>query len=133
MTIEQFFNEYGAQFRNPERMNEFYGECAIACTPEAVMCLKGRPEVEEAMTEVSRSQSETGLRSLTPMVEASEDLDAHHVFAKVRWHAEFEKTGEVVVEFANSYLLRRTESGFHVICSVAHQSEIEMRRELGLD
>lgn len=131
--LHRFFAEYGANFDNPEANRLAYGEASVTSTPEGVFSLRGDAEYKEALGKVSKYQIDSGMQSLRPVEIDAKDLDDIHTLAKVKWDARFKKTGSRPVEFDITYLLRRDGDKYQILAYEAHQSEIAMRRELGLD
>lgn len=130
--LTTFFEAYGRAYDDGAKLAAFYGDCALGSTPTFTGCLKGEDEVRAALAGVAEYQVKTGMTSVTPLQVAATELDALHTWAKVRWAATFEKTGERQIEFDVSYLLRRSERGLIIIASVSHQDEQQLRAELGL-
>lgn len=131
--LNAYFTTYGESAFDPDRTLSFYGDFAVASTLSFVGCLRGAEEMATAFRQVADGQRRTGLVGMKPnRVEATE-LDAFHLLAKVWWNAQFEKTGDQVIEFQVSYVLRRVEDGFQILLYISHQDETEMRRELGID
>lgn len=131
--LEKFFTEYGAAFDKPEVTRKFYGDSSITSAPEGVFCLKGDEEFEHTLKEVSDYQKKTGMKSLTPSNFRTTTIDDRHLWTRLTWNAIFEKTGDKPVQFDISYLLRKTDGSFQIVAYVAHDSETEMRKELGID
>jgi hypothetical protein len=128
----EFFQRYGSAFDDGEKIAKFYGECAIASTPQFVGCLKGKEEIHTALNSVAESQKRTGMTSLVPANVEAREIDSLHVWVKVRWAAKFKKTGEKAIEFDISYLLRQNEGRFVILTYISHQDEQQLRQEYGL-
>ncbi len=130
--LNAFFTDYGESAFDPERTLGFYGDFAVASTPSFVGCLRGAEEMAAAFSQVADGQRRTGLIGMKPGRVDATELDAFHLLVKVQWNAQFEKTGDQVIEFDVSYVLRRMEKGFQILLYISHQDEVEMRRELGI-
>lgn len=130
--VRLFFDEYGAAFKDPEKIASCYGDCSIAADPNFVGCLKGEREIHKTMKEISAYQVKTGLRSMTPTSLEIGEIAPPFYIAKVNWGALFEKTGNKLITFDVTYLIREYEESFQIVASVAHEEELKMREELGL-
>jgi hypothetical protein len=130
--VRLFFDDYGAAFKDPDKIASCYGDCAIAVDPSLVGCLKGEREIHKTMKEISQYQIKTGLRSMSPTAVEIGEIAAPHFMAKVTWGALFEKTGNKLITFDVTYLLREHEESFHILASISHQEERKVREELDL-
>jgi hypothetical protein len=130
--VRLFFDEYGSSFKEPERVAEFYGQCAIAVDPNFVGCLKGEKEILKTMKEISAYQVKTGLRSMTPNAIEIGEIAPPHYMAKVNWGALFEKTGNRLITFDVTYLIREHQETFQILTSISHEEEHKLRKELGI-
>lgn len=130
--VRLFFDEYGAAFKDPDQVASCYGEFTIAVDPNFVGGLKGRSEILKTMQEISAYQIKTGLRSMTPTAVEIGEIAAPHFLAKVTWGAFFEKTGNRLITFDVTYLLREHEESFLILTSISHQEERKMREDLDL-
>ena len=130
--LDHFFKQYGTNFLNPEALTGFYGDCAMMAAPSFVGCIRGKDEISQAIKSVTEYQQKTGMRSLTPTLIKETSVDDHHRWAKVKWAATFEKTGDRLISFEISYLVR-TEGGQNkILFYVSHQDEQKLRAELGV-
>lgn len=130
--VRLFFDEYGTAFKDPEKIASCYGECTLAVDPGFVGCLKGTREIEKTMKEIAHYQIETGMRSMKVVaLEIGEIAPPHHI-AKVTWGAMFEKTGNELITFDITYILREHEEKFQILTSVSHQEETKVREAHGL-
>lgn len=130
--LTDFFKQYGNAFDNGDEISKFYGDFAIASTPQFIGCLKGKEEIHTAFNSIAEYQKKTGMTSLAPFKVEIKEIDSLHVWAKVRWCAKFAKTGDKGIEFDVSYLLRRTEVDFVILLYVSHQDEQQLRQEFGV-
>jgi hypothetical protein len=130
--VRLFFDEYGAAFKDPKKIASCYGDCAIAADPNFVECLKGEKEILTTMKEISAYQEKTGLRSMTPTSLEIGEIAPPFYMTKINWGALFEKTGNKLITFDVTYLIREYEEGFQIITSVSHEEEHKVREELGL-
>src|SRR5688572_26562829 len=119
MTVDidllDFFRAYGEAFDDGEALSEFYGDFAIASAPNFVGCLKGRDEMQAALTGVAEGQVKTGMTSIVPLKLDTVEIDSLHCWSKVHWGAKFKKTGDKQIEFDVSYLLRRGEKKMSIL------------------
>ncbi|MFS4460649.1 hypothetical protein [Bdellovibrio sp. HCB2-146] len=130
--VRIFFEEYGDAFLNPELISSFYADCTVAADPSFVGGLKGSREVLKEMKKVVEYQKKTGMRSLSPIAVEIGEIASPHYLAIVTWGAFFEKTGDKLVSFKITYILREKEETFQIIASISHEDERRMRSELGI-
>ena len=128
--VRLFFDEYGSSFKDPERVAGFYGQCAIAVDPSFVGCLKGEREIRKAMREISAYQIRTGLRSMSPIAVEIGEIAPPHYMAKVNWGALFEKTGNRLITFDVTYLIREHQESFQILTSISHEEERKLREQI---
>lgn len=130
--LSDFFRAYGRAFDDGNALAEFYGDFAVASAPNFVGGLKGREEILAALSGVAENQVKTGMTSLVPLNVETTEIDSLHFWSKVRWGAQFKKTGQKKIEFDISYLLRRNEQKLLILLYISHQDEQQLRQELGL-
>lgn len=130
--LKTYFTEYGASAFDAKKTATFYGDFAVTSAPNFIGCLKGKEEINNAFSEIANYQKKTGLISMTPAKVDAQKLDDLHQLAKVSWNAKFEKTGDKVIEFDITYLLRKEKDKPKILLYISHQDEEEMRKELGL-
>jgi hypothetical protein len=129
--LEEFFRLYGESCEEGEEAAEFYGDSAMAVTPAFVGCLKGREEIREAVKGVGAFVETTGMAPLEPMSISVHKIDPLHQWAKVRWQTTFAKTGDKLIQFDISYLVREDLEGYRILLYVSNQDEEKMRSEIG--
>lgn len=130
--VRIFFEEYGDAFLSPEVIASFYADCTVAADPSFIGGLKGSREVLKEMKKVVDYQKKTGMRSLSPVSVEIGEIAAPHYLATVTWGAFFEKTGDKLISFSISYILREEDATFKILTSISHEDERRMRSQLGI-
>lgn len=131
--VRLFFDEYGASFKDPEKIASAYGEFTLAVDPNFVGGLKGEREIQKTMNEIAKYQIKTGMRSMSVTALEIGEVAAPHYIAKVTWGAMFEKTGNRLITFDVTYILREQEEKFQILTSISHQEEQKVRQSLGIN
>lgn len=132
MDYKDFFKRYGESYSDGEKLAAFYGDCALATTPEFVGCLKDRKDVRKALSGIAHYQEKTGMTSMVPLHVQANEIDPRHAIVKVHWGAKFKKTGDQEIVFDVSYLVRHEKGKEQILLIISHQDEQKMRQELGL-
>jgi hypothetical protein len=73
-----------------------------------------------------------GMRSLRLVAVQELLLSPIHTLATVRWGAQFEKTGDRLIEFEISYFLEGTSLDYRILAYVSQRDQSEEMKRLGL-
>jgi hypothetical protein len=109
-----------------------YGDCCIAAAPHFVACTKGAEELRAAVTQAFATYRQIGMVSARLVSLAETALDDYYSLAKVRWGARFQKTGDELITFEDTYLVHRDGPALKIILFISHADEQAVMREKGL-
>jgi hypothetical protein len=132
MALEHFFSRYAelAMSGQPEALASLYAATFIVGGPEGSQAFANDARFIEWLRQVSDFNRRHGMRALTVVSIREVTLSPLHTLATVTWGAQFQKTGERVIEFEISYLLERTENEWRILSYISRSDQnAEMTKE----
>lgn len=133
-TLVDFFEQYAATSMGakPQDLAAFYDTSFLAAGPQGSAAFQN-DEAFRGWLQQARDFNETsGMTGLEVVAVRETPVSREYVLASVRWGARFRKTGDELIEFGISYLLRLEGDSFKVAAYVSHEDQEAAMRERGL-
>jgi hypothetical protein len=123
--IKKFFEEYAliSLESDSERHADFYADEFIAAGPSGSAAFKNDSKFLEWLKSVHEFNEKTGMESLQVISVRSNSIGDAYSFATVEWGARFKKTGEELIRFEISYLLRFVGEKLKILAYVDHEDQ----------
>ena len=113
MSLDEFFTRYAAISLGPQpkHWRGFMAQPSSSPDRRVVNRSPTKSRFLEWLRQVADFNRQHGMQSLAVVSIQDMPLSPLHRLATVRWGTRFEKTGDRVIEFEISYLLRRPRTG----------------------
>lgn len=130
---KQHFEGYAAASLagDAEQLAGFYATGFVAAAPSGAYGGLNDEKFREWLQQVHQFNQQSGMRGMA-VVDAREEcrVGPNHRLVTVRWGAQFEKSGERVIEFDISYVLQVNGPRPLIVAYISHEDQTEaMRRE----
>jgi hypothetical protein len=116
----------------PEKLADFYDASFLAAGPQGVAAFQNDDAFLGWLRQVHQFNAQTGMTALEAIDVRDTPISNDYALATVRWGARFSKTGEELIEFEISYLLRLTGGGPKVAAYISHEDQEAVMRSRGL-
>lgn len=132
-TFKSFFGDYERAFNDVDvrRQAEMFDDSFLTAGPKGAVA-RSKDEfmgMAEQVAAYYRAAGQTSARIL----EATESpISADYSLVDVRWGATFEKTGDRLIEYDVSYIVRKSGKHLKLVMIIAHQDEEKAMKELGI-
>lgn len=131
--LDSLFREYehAADRLDMEAIAKHYDDTFISAGPKGTIAQDKNEFMSKARqaSEMYRSIGQTSAKILSKKITPISD---EYAMVTVHWGMTFQKTGNRIIEFDVSYIVRQIGDEMKVILFITHQDEAEAMRELGL-
>ncbi len=133
-SLHDFFTRYAgiSMGPRPEDLAPLYAPTFIVGGPHGSQAFANDATFLDWLRQVGDFNRDHGMRSLVVVTLRDMTLSARHLVATVRWGAQFEKTGERVVEFDISYLLEQGGGSWKILAYISRTDQAEEMKKEGL-
>jgi hypothetical protein len=134
MSLDRFFSRY-VEFSmapQPEALATLYAATFIVGGPEGSHAYPNDARFVEWLRQVAAFNRQHGMRSVTTVSIRDVTLSPLHTLATVTWGAQFEKTGDRVIEFEISYLLERAADEWRILSYISRSDQNAEMAKAGL-
>ena len=131
-TLRQFFDRYAAVSigPRPEDLASLYAPTFIVAGPRGSQAFTNDSRFLDWLRTVAEFNREHGMCSLGVVTSREVTLSPLRALATITWGAQFEKTGDRVIEFEISYLMEKARDTWKILSYVSQSDqEEEMKRE----
>ena len=134
MTLPQFFERYAnvSLGPEPEALATLYAPSFIVGGPQGSMMFPNDERFIDWLTQMSAFNRTHGMRALRPVAIDERPLSPRHTLATVRWGAQFDKTGDRLIEFDIAYLLEAAAGAWTILAYISERDQEEEMKTLGL-
>jgi hypothetical protein len=132
--LRDYFQRYArvALGPEPEKLADFYETSFLVAGPKGGAAFKNDEAFLAWLRELHAFNVKTGMASMTPGGVGEAAVGAGYSLVTVTWAATFQRTGDVPIRFAISYLLRESEAGRKIAAYVSHEDQEDAMRAQGL-
>ncbi|MCC6237617.1 MAG: hypothetical protein IT299_08590 [Dehalococcoidia bacterium] len=129
-----FFERYAATSMGavPQDLAACYDTSFLAAGPQGGAAFQNDEAFLGWLQQVHDFNEGAGMTALEVVAVGETPISNEYVLASVRWGARFRVTGDEVIEFEISYLLRVDGDSFKVAAYVSHEDQEAVMRERGL-
>ena len=131
--IEALFREYEQAFNrlDTETIAEHYADTFISAGPRGTIAQDKKDFLSKSRqaTDMYRSIGQNSARIISKKIIP---VSNEYCMVTVHWGVTFEKTGDKLIEFDVSYIVRQIGDDMKVILFITHQDEEKAMKELGL-
>jgi hypothetical protein len=134
MTVEQFFAQYAALSMGDDdvALAAVYAPSFFVAGPQGSMTFANDAHSLDWLAHLRAFNRQHGMRALSPAAVRETVLSSLHVLARVRWSAQFEKTGARAIEFDIAYLLELAGESWCVLGYISTRDQQEEMQAHGL-
>ena len=134
MSLDRFFGRYGelSTGPQPEALAPLYAATFIVGGPEGSHAFTNDDRFIEWLRQVAEFNRKHGMRALHVMSIRDVTLSPLHTLATVTWGAQFERTGDRLIEFEISYLLERAEDEWRILSYISRADQNAEMAKAGL-
>lgn len=134
ISLDEFFNRYAelSMGPTPEALAGLYAPTFIVGGPDGSRAFTNDADFIAWLRQVSAFNRQHGMRALRVVSIRDVTLSALHVLASVSWGAQFEKTGDRLIEFEIAYLLERAPDGWRILSYVSRADQNAEMAKAGL-
>ena len=134
MSLDRFFGRYGelSTGPQPEALAPLYAATFIVGGPEGSHAFTNDDRFIEWLRQVAEFNRKHGMRALHVMSIRDLTLSPLHTLATVTWGAQFERTGDRLIEFEISYLLERAEDEWRILSYISRADQNAEMAKAGL-
>jgi hypothetical protein len=132
--LEQFFRDYGraAMGDDPAAIAAFYAESFLVAGPQGSATFPNDDQFLAWLRRLHDFNRQAGMLSMEPVAVAGTAVAPGYDLARVTWGARFQKTGDELIRFAITYIIRHTDQGPKLIAYISHEDQEEAMRAHGL-
>jgi hypothetical protein len=131
--LRSFFEAYSeASIVDPTALVSRYADSFVFSGPSGSASFKNDEQFLAWLVQVHEFNQNAGMQSLEVVSVHHVPLGDHHAFATVEWGARFQKTGDELICFSISYLLRFSDGSPLILAYVSHEDQEEVMRKRGL-
>jgi hypothetical protein len=133
-SIDRFFTRYAelSMGPRPEELADLYAPTFIAGGPQGSQAFTNDARFREWLVQLGDFNRRHGMRALRVVATREQTLSPLHALATVTWGAQFDKTGDRVIEFEISYLLERAGGDWKILCYISRSDQQEDMKKEGL-
>jgi len=134
VTLADFFADYAARSLGdqPESLAPLYADTFIVAGPEGSHAFPNDEQFIAWLRQVAEFNRDHGMRTMRPVAIREDALSPLHTLATVTWGAQFERTGDAVIEFEIAYLLERRADTWLILAYVSRADQAAAMARLGL-
>jgi len=134
VTLDDFFADYAARSLGeaPESLAPLYADTFIVAGPEGSHAFPNDDQFIAWLRQMADFNRAHGMRVLRPLAVREATLSPLHALATVTWGAQFERTGDEVIEFEIAYLLERTAEAWRILAYISRADQAAEMARLGL-
>jgi hypothetical protein len=116
----------------PEKLAAFYDASFLAAGPQGGAAFQNDDAFRGWLKQVHEFNQKAGMTALEVVGIRETPLSNDYLIASVRWGARFHRTGDELIEFEISYVLRSADSSYKVAAYISHEDQEAMMKERGL-
>jgi len=132
--FRDFFRRYAlvSLGPEPEKLADFYDTSFLAAGPKGGAAFRNDEDFLKWLRGVHEFNAKSGMTSMSAGTTDETSISADYTLVTVEWAATFERTGETMLRFKISYLLREFADGWKVAAYISHEDQEEAMRAHGL-
>jgi hypothetical protein len=132
-SMKSFFNEYASAFSDLDinRQAEMFDDSFLTAGPKGAIA-RSKGEFIAMAEQIVAYYRAAGQKSARILRTVESPISPDYSLVAVRWGSTFEKTGDRLIEYDVSYIVRTTGGPPKIVMFIAHQDEEKAMRELGI-
>jgi hypothetical protein len=129
-----FFREYAkiSLGDEPEKLAAFYDEAFLVAGPAGSAAFQNNDDFLVWLRQVHDFNQTSGMTGMEVVGVADSPLSANYTLTTVEWGARFEKTGDELITFEITYILRTSGETPKIVGYISHEDQEEAMKERGL-
>jgi hypothetical protein len=133
-SLRRLFEEYASTSLGPapEELARFYGDSFLVAGPGGSAAFQNDDQFLAWLSQVHEFNEQAGMRSLEVVSVAETPVSHEYSLVRVEWGARFLKTGDELIQFEISYLLRLTQETPKIVAYISHEDQEEVMKARGL-
>jgi hypothetical protein len=132
-TLRAFFESYAQEsIADPRVLVSRYADSFVVSAPSGSANFKNDEQFLAYLTQVHEYNQNVGMQTLEVVSILDIPVGDHHAFVTVEWGARFLKTGDELIRFKISYMLRCSEGTPLILVYVSHEDQEDLMRARGL-
>ena len=134
LSLSAFFKRYAgiSMGPQPEHLAGLYAPTFIVGGPQGSRAFTNDSLFIDWLRQVGDFNRRHGMRSLTAVSIREATLSPLHVLARVTWGAQFDKTGDRLIEFEIAYLLEQAREDWTILSYISRSDQNEEMKREGL-
>jgi len=131
--IEELFKAYERAFNNLdiEAIAQYYDDTFISAGPEGTIA-QSKEDFKKKVRQASEMYRSLGQNSAKILSKGINSISDEYAIVTVHRGVTFEKTGDKVIQFDLSYIVRQIGDDAKVVMFISHEDEEEAMKKLGL-
>ena len=132
-SFKSFFSDYERAFNDLDvkRQAEMFDDSFMTAGPKGAIA-RSKEEFLGMAEQLAAYYRAAGQKSARILEAAESPISPDYSLVDVRWGSTFEKTGDRLIEYDVSYIVRKTGKQLKIVMFIAHQDEEKAMKELGI-
>ena len=132
--LKEFFESYGVISCSGDLkpLTGFYADSFMVAGPEGSAAFRNDESFVQWLEQLRQTNERSGLKSMRIVAFNEFPISGQYKGATVTWGAQFEKTGEELIEFNITYFVHLPEALPKIIMYISERSQEALMREKGL-
>ena len=132
-SMKSFFDKYERAFSDLDvkRQAELFDDSFLTAGPKGVIA-RSKEEFLAMAEQLAAYYRAAGQKSARILSAVETPISPDYSLVEVRWGATFQKTGDRLIEYEVSYIVRKTGGPRKIVMFVAHEDEEKAMRKLGI-
>jgi hypothetical protein len=132
--LADFFRRYAtaSMGAEPEKLAAFYDASFLAAGPRGGAAFQNDEAFRDWLRQVHAFNLQTGMAALEVLGVREMPISSEYTLATVRWGARFRATGDELIEFEISYVLRLVDGSYNVAAYISHEDQEAVMKDHGL-
>lgn len=131
--MKSFFDKYERAFNDLDVKGqaELFDESFLTAGPKGVIA-RSKEEFLDMAEQLAAYYRAAGQKSARILSASETAISPDYSLVEVRWGSTFEKTGDRLIEYDVSYIVRKTGGARKIAMFVAHEDEEKAMKKLGI-
>ena len=132
--IENFFEKYASvsMKSEPDLHAKLYADDFIAAGPSGSAVFKNDAQFLEWLKRIYDFNKKTGMESIRVISVHDNPISGQYSLASVKWGAKYKKTGEELIHFEITYLLRFFQNQIKILAYISHEDQERVMKKRGI-
>lgn len=132
--FKKFFDDYvkWGDENNAQKVADAYADHFIFADPNGIMPMENNKELVAKYADIDEHYQKVGRTGTYIVSVDTTELDALHYLVKVKFGMTFQKTGDEMITFDISYIIRVVDGTPKILLYISHEDEMKLLKEKGL-